>query len=423
MSNAITTSRNSKWLAAGLTLSPGGLARACRLYATAWPAAATYTSATQTWEADANGAMGTIDDVAPAVGDRIVYAAGGSSDGVFTVVSLGGASAKFSLVRAGDFVQTTDYLNANASQVGIYAGTTNGGKVLTLTVASNFVLDTGTPTFTSSASTVSESTVRTALASSAGTVAINAQTLSNSGGIVFTKETAISVAPAISTTADTAGGAVTVAGAAGLGTGAGGALTARGGVGGLTGAGGAASLLGGAGGATSGTGGAVTVAGGAGTAGNANGGAVTINAGAKHGVGTDGALTIGSTAASLALGNSGAILTHASKQAAGAATNTIADPGTGAAIPVTSSGVCMITTAAAETNTLANPTFVGQSLSLVCSVYAVGDREVTAAARINQAANTIMTFGAVGDFIKLEGITIGGALRWQVVANDGVALS
>ncbi len=102
---------------------------------------------------------------------------------------------------------------------------------------------------------------------------------------------------------------------------------------------------------------------------------------------------------------------------------TLADPGTGVAIPVTRSASVAITTAAAETNTLAIPTFVGQRLNLHCTVYAVGDRVVTAAAAINQTGNTIMTFGAAGDAIALEAITVAGALRWQVVANDGVALS
>jgi len=104
-------------------------------------------------------------------------------------------------------------------------------------------------------------------------------------------------------------------------------------------------------------------------------------------------------------------------------TQTIADPGDGAAIPVTHSGSLAITTAAAETNTLADPTFMGQWLTIFVDTYAVGDRVITAASRINQAANTIITLGAVGDAIKLEAITIGGALKWQVVANDGAALS
>lgn len=101
----------------------------------------------------------------------------------------------------------------------------------------------------------------------------------------------------------------------------------------------------------------------------------------------------------------------------------VADPGTAAAIPVTHSAHIEITTAAAETNTLAIPTFVGQRLILNMDVWAVGDRVITSAQRINQAANTIMTFGAAGDCIVLEAIKIGGALRWQVTANDGVALS
>lgn len=104
-------------------------------------------------------------------------------------------------------------------------------------------------------------------------------------------------------------------------------------------------------------------------------------------------------------------------------TQTIADPGDAAAIPVTNSGSLAITTAAPETNSLPDPTFMGQWLSIFVDTYAVGDRVITAASRINQAGNTIITLGAAGDFIKLEAITIGGALKWQVVANDGAALS
>lgn len=92
-------------------------------------------------------------------------------------------------------------------------------------------------------------------------------------------------------------------------------------------------------------------------------------------------------------------------------------------IPVTHSGSFPVTTAAAETNTLADPTYLGQTISIFVDTYAVGDRVITAASRINQAGNTIITLGAVGDFVKLEAITIGGALKWQVVSNDGAALS
>ncbi len=136
-----------------------------------------------------------------------------------------------------------------------------------------------------------------------------------------------------------------------------------------------------------------------------------------------GAATLSSTLAVTGASTLTGAVTFGGKQLATATANVIADPGTGQAIPVTTSGVCMITTAASETNTLAVPAFVGQVLDLICDTYAVGNRVVTASQRINQAANTVMTFGAVGDYIRLIGVKIGGALRWQVVANDGVALS
>lgn len=115
--------------------------------------------------------------------------------------------------------------------------------------------------------------------------------------------------------------------------------------------------------------------------------------------------------------------TFGGKIVASASAFVIADPGTGQAIPVTTSGVCMITTAAAETNTLAIPTFVGQRLAIICDTYAVGNRVITSAQAINQAGNTIMTFGAAADMIELTAMKVGGALRWRVTANDGVALS
>lgn len=96
---------------------------------------------------------------------------------------------------------------------------------------------------------------------------------------------------------------------------------------------------------------------------------------------------------------------------------------TGTAIPVTHSGSFPITQNGAETNTLADPTYLGQWLSIFVDTDTSGARVITAASRINQAGNTIITLTEVGDFIKLEAITIAGALKWQVVANDGAALS
>ena len=101
----------------------------------------------------------------------------------------------------------------------------------------------------------------------------------------------------------------------------------------------------------------------------------------------------------------------------------ITDPGNAGAIPTNQgSGYCALASGGAETRTLAVPSYPGQRLSLMCDTH-VGNITLTSAQRINQAGNTQMVFGAVGDFIELVGVTIAAALRWQVVGNDGVALS
>lgn len=157
-------------------------------------------------------------------------------------------------------------------------------------------------------------------------------------------------------------------------------------------------------------------------------GAVSINGAVTLAANKGIACVAGTTAIDLSLGTGtfkppAGTFTFQGKQAATASANTIADPGTGVAIPVTTSGYVPIVTAGAETNTLAVPTFAGQVLDLMMDARVGGDRVVTSAQRINQASNTIMTFGAAGDYIRLIGVTIAGALRWQVAANDGVALS
>lgn len=100
---------------------------------------------------------------------------------------------------------------------------------------------------------------------------------------------------------------------------------------------------------------------------------------------------------------------------------TIADPGDGGAIPVTKFGTVAITTAGAETRTLAIPTYAGQQLLLGLNVDG-GDCVITSAQSINAAGNTTITLNDAGDFVKLEGITIGGALRWRVIENAGATL-
>jgi hypothetical protein len=68
-------------------------------------ALAAYTAAGGVLTANANGAMATVDGVAPAVGDRILLTAGAAAadNGLYVVTSLGGASAKFVLTRAPDW--------------------------------------------------------------------------------------------------------------------------------------------------------------------------------------------------------------------------------------------------------------------------------------------------------------------------------
>ena len=98
------------------------------------------------------------------------------------------------------------------------------------------------------------------------------------------------------------------------------------------------------------------------------------------------------------------------------------DPGDEGAIPVTQSGHVALTTAAAETRTLAVPTEKGQILDITLDVDG-GDAVITVAAGVNQTGNNTLTGADAGDHIRRVGVQVGGALVWRVVANDGWALS
>lgn len=101
--------------------------------------------------------------------------------------------------------------------------------------------------------------------------------------------------------------------------------------------------------------------------------------------------------------------------------NNITDPGNAGAIVVTRSGTCPIVSAAAETRTLAIPTFVNQMLTLYFKTDG-GDCVVTVAQAINVAGNTTITLNDVNDSIQLVGVYNGTALRWRVSQNDGCTL-
>lgn len=116
------------------------------------------------------------------------------------------------------------------------------------------------------------------------------------------------------------------------------------------------------------------------------------------------------------------LTTFNGKIAAAATAFNIADPGNGGAIPVTTSGVCNLTSAGAETRTLAAPTFEGQMLTLCCNVDG-GDNVITVASAYNQAGNTTITLNDAGDTINLIGARIASALRWRLVNNDGCTLA
>ena len=104
-----------------------------------------------------------------------------------------------------------------------------------------------------------------------------------------------------------------------------------------------------------------------------------------------------------------------------------ADPVSGTAILIDKNGhISFATGASGETNTIAAPTKAGQEIILTCRSHGGGNRVITIASTVNQAGNTVLTFGAARDTIKLESIktdTSPETFRWVVTANDGVALS
>ena len=112
--------------------------------------------------------------------------------------------------------------------------------------------------------------------------------------------------------------------------------------------------------------------------------------------------------------------------AVGAATirpfTAIADPGNAGAIPVTVTGYCPIVTAAAETRTLAAPSFIGQELLLYMKTDG-GDAVVTCSTTFNETGNNTATFGDTGDGLRLSAVEEGANLRWRCAVADGVALT
>ncbi|MCX5683730.1 MAG: DUF2190 family protein [Planctomycetota bacterium] len=105
-----------------------------------------------------------------------------------------------------------------------------------------------------------------------------------------------------------------------------------------------------------------------------------------------------------------------------ALTAELTDPGNAGAIPVTDSGHCDLVTTAAQTRTLAAPTYLGQLL-LVSLKTDGGNCVITCATTVNQTGNNTITLDDAGDAILLVAKANGTNKRWSVVSSDGAALS
>ncbi len=96
----------------------------------------------------------------------------------------------------------------------------------------------------------------------------------------------------------------------------------------------------------------------------------------------------------------------------------IPDPGHGGAIDVLQPGFCELSTVAAETRTLGDPTFRGQEIDLMM-VKDMGHCVITSASPVNQAANTTITYQDVGDHLRLVGFyNATDGWEWRVLISD-----
>lgn len=101
------------------------------------------------------------------------------------------------------------------------------------------------------------------------------------------------------------------------------------------------------------------------------------------------------------------------------------DPGTAQPIP-THGFYCLTIGAGAETNTVATPKRLGDELIITVAAVGAGTRAITFPAAINNVPNTVATFtGATkaDQSIMLRACYVAGALRWQLVQNNGTTLS
>ncbi len=94
----------------------------------------------------------------------------------------------------------------------------------------------------------------------------------------------------------------------------------------------------------------------------------------------------------------------------------VADPGASGAISVGLSGVCELVSAAAETRTLAAPSYLGQWFILSFKTDG-GTITLTCATGMNVTANNTITFDTAGEMVMLMAIRSGADLRWRALSN------
>jgi len=135
----------------------------------------TYSATTKKLTAKANGALGTIDGQTMVVGDRVTRIIGDAQDGIYTVTALGAAGSKAAFTRAFDMNATGEF--TNGAVVAARVGTTYANTLWMLTIASGFVMDTNTPSFTQTATAVTFASVKTALGTANSAVDFNKQAL------------------------------------------------------------------------------------------------------------------------------------------------------------------------------------------------------------------------------------------------------
>jgi len=97
----------------------------------------------------------------------------------------------------------------------------------------------------------------------------------------------------------------------------------------------------------------------------------------------------------------------------------VADPGNGGQIvlPEHHHAVCALTSAGAETRTIAVPNFHGQRCTLSCETHA-GNIVVNVAGDGNTQGHDEITFTAIGQAVDMVGVKRSGALRWRAAVAD-----